>query len=142
MKKLYLLFPVSVLALLAVVFFSFRNVEIFYTIEGKVVDINDQPVFNAVVALENKENQGVTYYEPTKKDGYFKLKFNAIEGKPVLLHIQKENFANCLKEIIPSTNKHYVDLEIKLEKDQAVTLQPAISTKKSVVAASIIPVNQ
>lgn len=143
MKKLYWLFPISLIACLAILSLSFREVEIFYTVEGKVVDADNQPVFNAIVALENKESEEVRYYEPTKPDGNFKFSFNAVEGKPVVLHIKKKDFAKVSKEIIPSSAKKYVGLQIKLKNPKSVTFHPTspvLSEEEAVVSASIIPV--
>lgn len=142
MKKLYWLFPVSLLAFLAIIFLSFREVRIFYVVEGQVVDAAEQPVFNARVALQEQEVDTIIYYEPTRPNGNFRLSFNAVEGKPLILHIQKGNF-RATREIIPSSEKRYVDLVIELETDRSVTdrpIDPALARDGKVVSASVVPV--
>ena len=124
MKRLYLLLPLSVVLFLSALFLSFVNVEVAFTVQGIVMDDNNEPVFNARVALEKEEGEEIEYFEPTDPNGRFELKFNAVEGKPLSIHIEKDHFHGKELEIIPSTTKkEYPKLIIKLERNYQYTLK-------------------
>ncbi len=124
MKRLYLLLPISVVLFLSALFLSFVNVEVAFTVQGIVMDDNNKPVFNAKVALEKEAGEEVEYFEPTDVDGRFELKFNAVEGKPLSIHIEKERYFAQELEIIPTTSKkEYPRLIIQLERNYRYTLK-------------------
>ncbi|GJM32404.1 MAG: hypothetical protein DHS20C18_14050 [Saprospiraceae bacterium] len=125
MKKLYLLFPITLITFFAVLFFSFMNAEVSFEVEGFVVDSNNQPIYGADVILDKDEVDGVRYFEPTKKDGSFHLQFNAKEGKPLEILIKKEQFLEYAEKIIPSTSKRITGLVIKLAPKKTAAVQPA-----------------
>lgn len=145
MKKLYWLFPIALIASSAILFLSFREVGIFYTLEGQVLDANNNPVFNAIITVDERDVEAPPYFEPTKPDGNFKLSFNAIEGKPIHLIIEKQNWGQVKKEIIPSSLKKYDDLKIQLGPDRSVTfhsIDPKYSKKPPGISASVVSSGQ
>ena len=129
MKKLYLLFPLSVIAFCILLFYSFRTAEVSFTLEGTVLDQNEQPVFGANVILDKENGEEVPYFEPTNRSGKFTLRFNAVEGKPLNLYIEKESFIAVVQEIIPSTSREQKPLTIRLQPNPEYTLKTAIPKK-------------
>ncbi len=105
-------------------FLSFVNAEASFVVPGIVLDLNQEPVFNAKVALENEEGEEIGYFEPTDAKGRFELRFNAVEGKPLTIRIKKQHFHPVEREIIPSSSKQeYPEMMIELVPDHHYTLK-------------------